>query len=155
RMFGTALLIVTLCVVPVAPLTNCVIGEASDPEHSARREAFAPLKLGLSRLLEVHLSSLDLTDAGVSIDRHPSVRGPALDESHCDRDRAVAEESLPSAEDNGENPEAELVDQIMLEQGLEETWAAVYLNLRGACMTPSREMNDDQSSYRFLLRIDA
>jgi DNA-binding response OmpR family regulator len=42
---------------------------------SARGEALAPLKLGLRRLLEVHLPDLDLTGAGVGVDGHSGLRG--------------------------------------------------------------------------------
>src|SRR5262245_25776861 len=52
-----------------------------------------------------------------------------LDEPERARDRALAEQALAGAEDDRELPEAQLVDEIVREQGLDELAAAVDLKL--------------------------
>jgi hypothetical protein len=52
-----------------------------------------------------------------------------VDQSEAARDRAFAEQALAGTDDHGELPDAQRIDEIVLEQGLEEIAAAVDLNL--------------------------
>src|SRR5439155_22782605 len=52
-----------------------------------------------------------------------------VDEPEAARDRAFPEKPLAFAENHGELPDAQRIDEIALEQGLEEVAAAVDLDL--------------------------
>ena len=58
-------------------------------------------------------------------------------------DRAVAEEALPGAEHHGEDPEAVLVDEVVLEQRLDEARAAVDLDLGAVLALERRDVLGD------------
>ena len=66
----------------------------------------------------------------VRVDRDAGARDRAVDQLHSAGDRARAEEPLALAEHQGKDPEPVLVDQVVLEQGLDQAHAAVNLDLR-------------------------
>ena len=65
----------------------------------------------------------------VPIDDHPGGRERAVDELEAGGDRSSVEEPLATAEQDWEGPQAVLVDEVVLNQGLQEPAAAVDLDL--------------------------
>src|SRR5512134_3297019 len=99
------------------------------PTGLAGREALAPLDLRLGRLVEFERPAVDVACSFVDVDRDAGFRHLAVDQHQSGGDRAVAEESLAASDHQGEDPHAELVDEVVLKQGLHEARAAVDLDL--------------------------
>src|SRR5919106_4110210 len=95
----------------------------------ASREALAPLDLRRGRLVEFHRPAVDVACSFVGFDRDAGFRDLAIEELQSGGDRAVTEAALAAADHHGEDPHAELVDQVVLEQRLDEARAAVNLDL--------------------------
>src|SRR5919198_4387649 len=93
-------------------------------------DAPATLELCLGRLLELERPGLDLARPLVGRDRHAGRRHLVVEEPQGGRDGAVAEQALAGADDQGERPDPELVDEVVREQRLDQAGAAVDLDLR-------------------------
>src|SRR5918999_3239528 len=92
-------------------------------------EAFSASDLGLGRLLEGKRTRLELAARLVGRHHHARAGDLAIDELQGARRSACAEQALPVAEDDREDPHAELVDQAVPDEGLDEVRAAVDLEL--------------------------
>ena len=60
----------------------------------------------------------------------PVVETLRVDELQARRDRAIREQPLAGAEDDGKHPQVELVDEVVAQQRLDQVAAAVDLELR-------------------------
>jgi hypothetical protein len=92
-------------------------------------EAPAPLDLGLGGLVELERPRGDVPRSLVGVDRDAGRRDRAVDQLERGGDRAVAEAARAGADDEREDPDAELVDEVVLEQRLDQSRAAVDLDL--------------------------
>src|SRR5439155_20677045 len=118
---------------------------ASGPRDVRRRSSsrsFAPcVRIGDHGLL-ANLYFAILEGAGALVDVQDSTGGGQLrvDEPKAARDRALTEEALAGAENHGELPDAQRIDEIVLEQGLEGVAAAVDLDLAALLCLELRDL---------------
>jgi hypothetical protein len=83
-----------------------------------------------------------LTAAGTLIDVQDGTSAGQLgfDKAEASWDRALAEQAFAGAENHGELPDAQRIDDISLEQGLEEVAASVDLNLSAVLRLELRDL---------------
>ncbi len=80
-------------------------------------------------LVDCERAVSDVACATVSVDDYSRGRGRAVDELEAGGDRSRVEEPLATAKQDREGPQAVLIDQVVLDQGLQESAAAVDLDL--------------------------
>lgn len=80
-------------------------------------------------LAHLHLAVLEAANTVIHVEDRAGSGLLGIDEPEGTRDRAFPEQALAGAENHWELPDAQAVDEIMLEQGLEELAAAVDLDL--------------------------
>lgn len=80
-------------------------------------------------LADFHFTVLDAASTLVHVEDSTGGRFLCVDKAEAARARAFAEQPLASAYNNWELPNAQRIDQVMLEQRLEEGAAAMDLNL--------------------------
>src|SRR5687768_9549799 len=86
------------------------------------------------RLLEREGAILHFARSFVPRDDNSAARRLAVDELYSSGQGAVRKEPLPRTEQDREDQQLELVDEVVLHQGLKQVTAAVDLNLRAGLL---------------------
>jgi hypothetical protein len=122
---------------------------------SGAREALAPREFSVGRLVEFERTRIDVACSFVDVDRDACLCGLALDQLQRDRDRALAEQALAGPDRQREDPDALLVDEVVLEQCLEQIRAAVNLDLGAVlALEPGDRFRDVARDQRRAIPVD-
>src|SRR5215216_2206722 len=76
-------------------------------------------------------------------------RRPRVDEGEPGGERALGEQPLPAAEHNRKDPDAELVDEVVLQQRLDQVRAPVHLQLGTVLFFEARRRVGDVALEKF------
>lgn len=118
------------------------------PRRQRALRTVPPFDLLARRRFECERTVVRLADSPVQMDRDAGARGDRVGQGQRARHRALAEQALAAAEHEREDPQAELVDEVVPQQGLDQLAAAGHLQFAAGLALEPRDFGGDVASQQ-------